>query len=95
MIDSLKNIVVDKSTFDDKLKELKEGLVTKEEFDKQTIMVNTLKVCTADKEAVNALAKEFAEFKEIAAEKEELYTLQAAVKKLKEKTSDGFNKVKE
>ena len=35
------------------------------------------------------------EFKESSCEKEDLYELQASVKKLKEKTTDGFNRVKE
>ena len=86
----MQTTVVDKYTFEDKVKELKASLVGKESFDTQ---INTLKVCCAEKDALNAQAKALAAFKEIAAEKEELYTLQAAVKKLKEKTTEGFAKV--
>ena len=86
----MQTTVVDKYTFEDKVKELKASLVGKESFDTQ---INTLKVCCAEKDALNAQAKALAAFKENAAEKEELYTLQAAVKKLKEKTTEGFAKV--
>ena len=62
--------------------------------DKETV-ARFMKTVADQADMLAEFSKALGAIKEVSAEKEELYALQTAVKKLKEKTTDGFNKVKD